>query len=193
MTARRSGDNGAPATVVVGRIVRAHGIHGDVVVEVRTDSADQRFVAGAVLPTDPTSVGPLEVRRARWHSGRLLVAFEGIADRDAAEALRGVRLEVAVEPDATTGDPDEFFDHQLMGLVAETVDGEQVGTVADVVHLPGQDLLAVNGPAGQVLVPFVTAIVPVVDVSGGRIIVDPPPGLLDATLAVEAGPDEAGR
>ena len=192
MTTRRSGDSGRgePVSVVVGRIARAHGIRGEVVVDVRTDSADDRFRVGAILETDPARVGPLVVRQARWHSGRLLITFDGVPDRTAAEALRGVRLQVDLDADADTGDPEEFFDHQLVGLSAETTDGRPIGEVTDVLHLPGQDLLAVSTRHGEVLVPFVTAIVPTVDVAGGRMVVDPPPGLLDAADSVEAGSDE---
>jgi 16S rRNA processing protein RimM len=192
MTGRRSGDEGTGAvTVTVGRIARAHGIRGEVVVDVRTDSAEERFAPGTALATVPTSAGPLTIERARWHSGRLLVTFAGVRDRDVAEGLRGVRLEVELDADADTGDPEEFFDHQLIGLRAETVDGDVIGPISDVVHLPGQELLTVDGPGGEVLIPFVTAIVPTVDLAGGRVIVDPPPGLLDDTEAIEARADVA--
>lgn len=192
MTSRRSGDEDAAGsiTVTVGRIARAHGIRGEVVVDVRTDSADDRFGPGTVLATAPASAGPLTIERARWHSGRLLVTFAGVRDRNVAEGLRGVRLEVVLDADADTGDPEEFFDHQLIGLRVETVDGEVIGPISDVVHLPSQDLLTVDGAHGDVLIPFVSAIVPTVDVEGGRVVVDPPPGLLDDTEAIEARADE---
>lgn len=169
--------------LAVGRIGRAHGLRGEVAVEVRTDDPEARFASGAVLATDPAAVGPLTVEASRWHSGRLLVTFCGVADRSAAEALRGAVLVVHDDNPAlmpTLADPDEFYDHQLIGLRAGTPTGAELGEVCDVVHLPGGDLLALRrSDGGEVLVPFVAAIVPTVDLAAGRVVVDPPDGLLD--------------
>ncbi|PZF84123.1 ribosome maturation factor RimM [Jiangella anatolica] len=166
--------------VTVGRIGRAHGVRGEVSVEVRTDTPDERFAAGTVLVTDPARRGPLTVRDVRWHSGRLLVAFEGVADRTVAEGLRGTLLLAEIGDDETTGDPDEFFDHQLVGLTVVGVDGAELGVVREVIHAPGQDLLTVGRTGGgEALVPFVSEIVPEVDVAGSRLVVDPPPGLFE--------------
>jgi 16S rRNA processing protein RimM len=168
--------------VTVGVIARAHGVRGEVSVDVRTDSPDERFVSGAVLVTEPAHAGPLTVARTRWHSGRLLVQFAGVRDRTMAEALRGVRLQVDVDERERPDDPDEYYDHQLTGLAVRTGDGTLVGEVAEVIHLTGQDLLSVRRPAGgEVLIPFVAAIVPAVDLVSGEIVVDPPPGLLDGS------------
>ncbi|MGH8867938.1 MAG: ribosome maturation factor RimM [Actinomycetes bacterium] len=170
--------------VVAGRVARAHGLRGEVTVEVRTDDPEKRFASGCVLGTDPAQVGPLEVVQARWHSGRMLVTFAGVASRDAADALRGTLLVVDTDDDEPLLHPDEFLDHELVGLAVFTVGGDQVGAVADVLHLPGQDVLSVRTPSGaEVLVPFVSAIVPEVDVAGGRVVLDPPPGLLDLDRA----------
>jgi len=164
-------------------VIRPHGIRGEVAVEVRTDDPGQRFAVGSVLGTDPAAAGPLTVEASRWHSGRLLVSFAGIADRTRAEPLRGVWLTVDAAQVSDPEDPDEFHDHQLVGLAVVTTAGEQVGVVTDVRH-HGQDLLVVE-PAvgsqrrGQVLVPFVTEIAVNVDVADGRIVIDPPAGLLD--------------
>ncbi|MFD6951199.1 ribosome maturation factor RimM [Nocardiopsis sp. TSRI0078] len=165
--------------LVVGRIGRAHGIRGDVAVDVRTDDPEARFADGAVLETDPAGVGPLTVASTRRHSGRMLVRFKGVAGRDAAEKLRGTTLFVDSADIAPLDDPDEFHDHELIGLAAVTTGGEPVGTVEDVLH-HAQDVLVLTTPeGGEVLVPFVAALVPEVDVAGGRIVLDPPPGLLD--------------
>jgi 16S rRNA processing protein RimM len=165
--------------LVVGRIARAHGITGEVSVDVRTDAPEIRFAVGASLDTDPADRGPLTVTRTRWHSGRLLVTFDAVADRTAAEALRGTLLVV----DSTTSPPvdtDEFWDHDLDGLPVETVDGTPVGVVAEVLHPPGPDLLAVRRADGsEVLVPFVKEFVPTVDVAGRRVVIDPPEGLME--------------
>jgi 16S rRNA processing protein RimM len=168
---------------VVGRILRPHGLRGELSVEVRTDDPEQRFAVGSVLGTDPAEAGPLTVESSRWHSGRLLVSFAGVEDRMEAESLRGAWLTIDAADVPLPEDPDEFHDHQLTGLTVVTVSGELVGTVTDVLHT-GQDLLAVTPTAGtsrstEVLVPFVAAIAVEVDLPGGRLVIDPPPGLLD--------------
>jgi len=174
-------------TVVVGRLGKPHGVRGEISVEVRTDEPDLRFADGAVLGTEtargdhpgpdlPTS---LTVASSRWHQSRLLVVFEEITGRDDAEAVRGLLLARTVERDETPADPDEFYDHQLVGLPVVTTDGRPVGELAAVVHGPAQDLLAVRTDGAEVLVPFVTELVPTVDVPGGRIVVVDRPGLLE--------------
>jgi 16S rRNA processing protein RimM len=165
--------------VVVARVGRPHGIRGEVSVEVRTDDPEGRLAPGMTVRTDPAAAGPLTITDGRVHSGRLLLTFDGYADRGAAERLRGVLIVADVDPDERLDDPDEFHDSQLVGLAVHTVGGEPVGELAEVLHLPGQDVLAVRRPDGtEVLVPFVAAFVPTVDLDGGRVLVDPPPGLL---------------
>jgi 16S rRNA processing protein RimM len=225
--------------LVVGRVARPHGVRGEVSVEVRTDDPDLRFAVGRAMATDPAAAGPLTVESVRWHSGRLLIRFDGIADRNQAEELRGVWLTLDSAEVGSTGDPDEFHDHELIGLAVVTTSGEPVGRVTDVRHF-GQDLLVIEpapagsgpasgsaearpaeagpaeagsaeaeteagpvptgpaqagrGPGGPVLaartragsglssellVPFVAAIVPEVDLAAGRLVIDPPPGLLE--------------
>ena len=179
--------------LVVGRLGRAHGVKGLVSVQVRTDDAERRFAPGVVLRTDRLDVPQVRVTSARWHGERLLVGVEGVADRGGAEALRGALLLVEASSSTPLEDPEEYWDHQLVGLHARLADGTALGVVVEVVHLPGQSLLAVRGtgttPAtgGQeqgpapveLLLPFVTAVVPVVDLASGEVVVDPPPGLLD--------------
>jgi 16S rRNA processing protein RimM len=164
--------------VTVGRIGRPHGIRGDVVVGVRTDEPELRFAVGSRLDTDRADVGPLTVAAVRWQSGELIVRFRGIRDRTAAGELRGTWLSVDSGTLAPTGDPDEFRDHELVGLCVRTADGAEVGVVEDVLH-HGQDTLAVRAASGEILVPFVKAIVTSVDVEAGVLVIDPPPGLLD--------------
>lgn len=192
--------------VAVGRVVKPHGVRGELVVEVRTDEPGQRFAVGATLHIDPATgqrgaagkhgaagehgsageygaagrLGTVTVSSAHQHGERLLVRFAGIADRDAAEELRGALLTVDQEQLPPTADPEEFYDHQLVGLAVELAGGGVVGTVADVLHGPGADLLVVaRDDAADALVPFVHQMVPTVDVAGGRIVIDPPEGLLD--------------
>ncbi|MEV1248453.1 ribosome maturation factor RimM [Nonomuraea sp. NPDC050022] len=164
--------------LVVGRIGRPHGVRGDVTVEVRTDDPELRFAVGAAVATDPADRGPLVIESRRWHKGALLITFAGVTQRDTAEELRGTMLVIDSDEVTPSDDPDEFHDHQLIGLAVVTVSGEAVGEVTDVLH-HGQDLLVVRR-SGQddALIPFVKALVPEVDLDGGRLVVDPPEGLL---------------
>jgi 16S rRNA processing protein RimM len=172
--------------LVVGRVSRPHGVRGEIAVDVRTDDPELRLAAGAVLATEPAAVGPLKVNRSRWHSGRLLVTFDGVSDRDQADQLRGTLLLVDSDELEDLADPDEFRDHQLIGLTVVDADGQPVGEVTHVTHF-GQDLLVVAGigdRAGrEILIPFVSAIVPEVDLQGRQLRVNPPAGLLDFDAA----------
>jgi 16S rRNA processing protein RimM len=133
-----------------------------------------------VLRTEPADRGPLTVAEARPRSGGLVVAFEGVTGREAVEALRGTVLVVDSASLPPLDGEDEWYDHQLVGLAVETVSGGKVGELTEVVHSAGADLLAVRAPDGREhLVPFVRQMVPIVDVAGGRVVVDPPEGLLD--------------
>ncbi len=173
--------------LVVGRVGRPHGLRGEVTVDVRTDDPDQRFSPGRLLATSPADRGPLTITASRWHSGRLLVSFAGYDDRDTAQSLRGTVLVIDAGELEPLPDPEEFYDHDLVGLQAVTVSGEHVGTVTDVLH-HGQNLLVIAGTAprsgAEILVPFVAALVPEVDVAAGRLVIDPPPGLLDPGGAI---------
>jgi 16S rRNA processing protein RimM len=165
--------------VVVGRIGPARGVRGDVFVAPFTDAPEQRFAPGAVLRTEPASVGPLTVASATSASGKLVVHFEGVDGRPAAEALRGVQLVVPLAERPPLDDPDEFYDTELVGLTARTVAGDELGPVSDVIHVGGADYLVLDLGGREQLVPFVAAIVPTVDVAGGTVLVDPPDGLFD--------------
>jgi len=149
------------------------------VVGVRTDEPELRFARGSRLDTDPADVGPLTVAGSKWHSGELLVRFEGVSDRDAAAELRGTWLTVDSATIAPLEDPDEFRDGDLVGLSVRTVDGTQVGTVDDVLH-SGQDVLVIKSADGrEVMVPFVKPLFPDVDIPGGTLTINPPDGLLN--------------
>ncbi|MFH8613544.1 ribosome maturation factor RimM [Streptomyces sp. NPDC017979] len=176
--------------LVVARVGRAHGIRGEVTVEVRTDEPEVRLGPGAVLATDPASAGPLTIAEGRVHSGRLLLRFAGVSDRNAAEALRNVLLIADVDPDETPDDPDEYYDHQLVDLDVVLADGTEIGRIAEVSHLPSQDLFIVERPDGsEVLIPFVAEIVTAVDLEAQRVVVAPPPGLIDDRAEIASARD----
>ena len=170
--------------VVVGRVGRPHGIRGEVTIEVRTDEPDRRFADGAVLRAEPPrgSVSPLRelsVAGSRWHRSTLLVSFEELPDRNAAEAARGILLFASVDVAESPDDPDEFYAHQLVGLAAYDEAGTHLGEVSALVRGGAQDLLTVRTPDGRdALVPFVKALVPEVDLAAGRVVVADRPGLV---------------
>ncbi|MFF2655323.1 ribosome maturation factor RimM [Streptomyces sp. NPDC058045] len=178
--------------LVVARIGRAHGIKGEVTVEVRTDEPELRLAPGAVLTTDPATVGPLTIETGRVHSGRLLLRFTGVGNRSAAEALRNTLLIADVDPDERPEEPDEFYDHQLLDLDVVTTDGTHVGRITEISHLPSQDLFVIARPdGGEVLVPFVEEIVTTVDLDAQRAVIDPPPGLIDDRAVIASTRDAA--
>lgn len=180
--------------LVVGRIGRAHGVRGDLFLEVRTDDPELRFAPGNVLQTDDGQ--SLTIASSKWHSGRLVIHFSGFDDRTSAELLRGRELSVDVDPDVLPADPDEFYDYQLVGLTVVVEEPQSaitkiVGEVSDVLHLPHQDHLAVRRKNGtEVLIPFVKQFVPKIDITNRTIIITPPPGLLDEQNAVVVQSEE---
>lgn len=170
--------------VVVGRIGKPHGLRGEVTIDVRTDEPDRRFTPGAKLraqaPAGSASkLTSLTVSRSRWHQQVLLLTFEEIDGRDAAEAARGIVLHATLGPEDAPVDPEEFYDHQLIGLAAYDEAGKHLGELTAVVHGSAQDLLTVRTPDGRnTLVPFVAALVPEVDLAGGRVVIADRPGLV---------------
>jgi 16S rRNA processing protein RimM len=177
-------DGPADVEVVVGRIGRPHGLRGEVTVDVRTDEPERRFAPGNTLRAEPppgsaSSLHSLTVTSARRHQAALLVTFEELGDRSAAEAARGIVLQATIPAGESPADPDEFYDHQLVSLAAYDEDGTSLGTVAGLVHGGAQDLLRIATPDGrEALVPFVKALVPEVDLTGGRVVIADRPGLV---------------
>jgi len=186
--------------VVVGRIGKPHGIRGEVTVDVRTDEPERRFAPGTVLRAEPprgseSRLRALRVERFRWHQQVLLVTFAELGDRNAAEAARGSVLHADIPLDATPEDPDEFYDHQLVGLAVCDLDGTHLGEVTGLTH-GAQDLLMVRTPDGRdTLVPFVKALVPEVDLAARRVVVADRPGLVTPLPddLPDDEPDEPGQ
>jgi 16S rRNA processing protein RimM len=170
--------------LVVGRVVKAHGVGGEVVVDVRTDDPYGRFAPGTRLRARARDASEKDfvVESMREHGGRLLVRLRGIGSRDAADTLRGSLFIVDSAELPPIEDPDEFYDHQLEGLTVRTLAGRDVGTVAEVLHTAAGEILAVrptDGDGPEVLVPFVSAMVTTVSLADGVVEIDPPDGLLD--------------
>lgn len=163
--------------VIVGIVGRAHGIRGDVGIELRTDEPERRFAPGTQLKIEGSNRS-LTVTSTRDHSGKLLARFDECPDRTAAEGLRGAVLVVDVDTDERPADDEEYYDRQLTGLRVLDAAGAEIGTVTDVVHLPEQDLLEIRTASGKRLVPFVRALVPRVDLEAGLVQLADVPGLL---------------
>lgn len=179
------GDTGKKARdqVRVGRLTKAHGLKGALKIELYTDDPDRRFTPGATFDLQVPTSSPwhgktLELVELRWYNGNPVGFFVGVTDRDAAESLAKAILWVDHDPALLPDEPDAWYDYQLVGLRALR-DGAEVGTVARVDHLPAQDLLAIATASGEVLVPFVAAIVPSVDIAAGTVTLTPPPGLFE--------------
>ena len=171
--------------LLVARIGKPHGLRGEVTVQLHTDDPDGRFVEGQAFTTEAaTGSGvprELTLRSHRVHRGIWLLGFDGIPDRTGAESLRGTRLYVPADQAADREDDGEaWYEDDLVGLAVVGTDGAAIGRVSGLETGPAQDQLVVElAPGGEALVPFVEAIVPEVDVEGGRVVLDPPPGLLD--------------
>jgi 16S rRNA processing protein RimM len=168
----------------VGRVGKPHGIRGEVTVDVRTDEPERRFATGTTLrATSPAGAATqrtsLTVAASRWHQGVLLATFEELTDRDSAEGARGTVLYTTLGPEDAPEDPDEFYDHQLIGLAAVDLDDRPLGEVTAVVHGAAQDLLSVRTPDGRdALVPFVAALVPEVSLESQKVVIADRPGLV---------------
>ncbi len=179
--------------VLVGIIGRPHGVHGELAVEPRTDEPALRFAPGALVRVEGSDRS-LTVESARDHSGRLLVRFRGVSDRNDAEAMRGTRLVAEVDPATGPGEPEEYYDRQLIGLRVIDAGGTEIGQVAAVAHLPSQDLLEIDADGSVRLVPFVAELVPEVDLELGLVRLADVPGLLadEAPLSDHGGASDDG-
>lgn len=177
----------------VGRLTKAHGLKGALKLELFTDDPDKRFTPGAVFTLQVPTSSPwhgktLTLAELRWYNGQPVGFFEGITDRTGAESLVKAILWIDQQVDEPD-EPDAWYDFQLVGLRALR-DGVAVGTVARVEHFPAQDLLVIATGEREVLVPFVSAIVPTVDIAGGTLTITPPAGLFE-DLADDDGADAA--
>lgn len=165
----------------VGRLVKAHGLKGALKLELYTDNPERRFVTGAEFTLQVPEASPwhgktVTVREYRVMNGNPVVFLDDVDDRSAAEGL--VRAILWIDQDADEVEDNAWFDHQLVGLDVVR-DDVVIGRVARVEHMPAQDLLIVRAGEREVMVPFVEAIVPTVDVSAGRVVVTPPSGLFE--------------
>src|SRR4051794_16783056 len=163
--------------VTIGRIGKPRGVRGDVFVAPWTDDPDDRFAVGSVLRTEPAERGPLTVTALSTGAGKLVVHFDGYDTREAADGLRGTALVMSAADRPALEDPDEFYDTDLVGLTARTVAGAELGPVREVLHAGASDYLVLDVDGAERLVPFVSAIVPTVDVARGFVEIDPPEGL----------------
>jgi len=167
----------------VGRLTKAHGLKGAIKVELYTDAPERRFVPGAVFSLQVPTSSPwhgkkLELNELKFYNAQPVAFFKDVSDRSTAETLIKAILWIEHDLDAPSDEEDAWFDHQLVGLTVMR-DGVAVGTLTEVAHFPAQDLLTVETPTGDVLVPFVKAIVASVDIEAGTMTVTPPLGLFE--------------
>jgi 16S rRNA processing protein RimM len=167
----------------VGRLTKAHGLKGAIKLELFTDDPDKRFVPGAVFTLQVPTGSPwhgktLTLSELRWYNGHAVGFFEGVTDRTAAETLVKAILWIEQDTAEPSTEEDAWYDHQLVGL-AVSRDGQTIGSVARVEHLPAQDLLIVKTEQGEVMLPFVKALVPAVDIAAGIVTITPPAGLFE--------------
>ncbi|GIG53260.1 ribosome maturation factor RimM [Demequina activiva] len=174
-----------PMKLTVARIGRAHGLKGEVTVEVRTDIPEDRLAPGEVYETEPDSAGPLTIESVRTQGGRWFLRFEEIGSREAADEVRGVEL--VIDGDESDED-DAWYVHELVGLTAQRPDGERIGEVVDLLSMPAQDVLVVKEPGGhRAMIPFVDEFVPDVDLEAGTVTLTPPYGLLSGETPEATG------
>ena len=177
--------------LVVGRIGRAHGVHGEATIEIRTDLPEDRFFVGATHTTDPAARGPLTIEKVRDNNGIMLLKFKEANDRNSIEKLRDTLLLAEIDMAQEAQFEDEYHVQQLIGCAIVDTEDQVLGTLTDVLNLPGQDLLAVATPRGEVLVPFVFEFVPTIDIEAKRIVITPPAGLFELIdTASESTDDE---
>lgn len=167
----------------VGRLTKAHGLKGAIKLELFTDDPDKRFVPGAVFTLQVPTGSPwhgktLTLNELRWYNGHPVGFFEGVPDRTAAETLVKAILWIEQDTAEPSSEEDAWYDHQLVGL-AVSRDGQTIGSVARVEHFPAQDLLIVKTDKGEVMLPFVKALVPAVDIAAGIVTITPPAGLFE--------------
>lgn len=179
----------------VGRLTKAHGLKGAIKIELYTDDPDRRFIPGAVfhlqVPEASTWFGKsIELLELKWFNSHPVAFFKDVTDRTTAESMIKAILLVDEDPNEQQED-DAWYDHQLVGLTVLR-DNQEIGKVIRVEHLPAQDLLVVDTVNGEVLVPFVKAIVPSVDIAAGVLIITPPLGLFESAPDDEQVEPDAG-
>lgn len=167
----------------VGRLTKAHGLKGAIKVELYTDAPERRFVPGAVFALQVPTSSPwhgktLELGELKFYNAQPVAFFKNISDRTTAESLIKAILWIDQDLTEASDEEDAWFDHQLVGL-AVLRDGVKVGVITQIDHFPAQDLLTVDTGSGEVLVPFVKAIVASVDIEAGTMTVTPPLGLFE--------------
>ena len=172
--------------LVVGRLGRPHGVHGEISVEVRTDEPEIRFAKGSKLSVKESN-NQLTVLSSRWHQEKMLVKFEEITDRDLANEIKGKTLTIKIDPNSIETKKDQYYEFQLAGLKVIDKNDKTLGRIKEVITNLAQDLLVVETvDKREVLVPFVKQIVTNVDLNKKLVIMDPPTGLFDEENAIDA-------
>ncbi len=173
-----SGNPAEPRFVAIGRILRPHGVRGEVVVEVMTDFPSRFDSLQLAYLGDAAHAEPCGVVNSRRHGDRVILSFEGYSDRTSAEALRELLVQIPVE-EVRPLPEGEYYPYQLVGLDVVTLDGEDLGRISDVLFASANDVYVVNGPRGEILLPAISQVIRQVDLSAGRVVVELIPGLAE--------------
>jgi 16S rRNA processing protein RimM len=179
----RTSVNAGRMQLRVGRLLKAHGLKGAIKLELYTDEPERRFVPGAVFTLQVPTSSPwhgktVEITELRWYNTHPVGFFKDVSDRTTAESLVKAILWIDHDTSELPEEEDAWYDHQLVGLDVVR-DGERIGSVVRLEHLPAQDLLVVRQGEREVLVPFVKEIVPAVDIAARTVTVTPPAGLFE--------------
>jgi len=170
-------DSSGPRFIAIGRIIRAHGVRGEVAVEVLTDFPERFDTIEVVYLGNAYEAKPWQVAAARWHKEHVLVTLHGCQDRTTAEGLRGLLLQVPVE-EAMPLPEGEYYPHQLIGLRVLTLEGEDLGKISEVRFTTANEIYVVTGPRGQILLPAIADVIELVDLAAGKMVVNLMEGLL---------------
>ena len=178
------GNTEAPQHLVVGHLNKAHGTKGEIFIWPLTDHPESTFAPGVDLylgdangdlPTDPPT---LRIESSRAYRRGFLVRFEGVHDRKGVEGLLDRYVMRATEQIEELAEGETFY-HDLLGMEVVTVEGEQVGEVIEVYELRPADFLEIRGPEKTFMIPYISEMIQSVSVADNRIVLDPPPGLLE--------------
>jgi 16S rRNA processing protein RimM len=166
-----------PDFLVIGQIVKPHGIRGEVLVKVLTDFPERFDTMKNIYLGDKTSAQMYRVKATRWHKDKVLCTFETVLDRDAAEKLRGLYLEIPIE-EAMPLDPDTYYHHQLIDLAAVTDEGVYLGQVTEILETGANDVYIIHGPRGEILLPATMEVIVSIDLEARQMTVHLLEGLI---------------
>jgi 16S rRNA processing protein RimM len=170
-------ESAEPRFIAIGRVIRPHGVRGELAVEVLTDFPERFDTIETIYLGDQQQADEWQVASTRWHKDRILLTLPGCEDRTSAEVLRGLLVQIPIE-EAMSLPEDEYYPYQLIGLNVVTTEGEELGRLSEVIFTNANEVYVVVGPRGQMLLPAIADVVDRVDLDTGRMVVKLIDGLL---------------